>query len=130
MEFNVPKCKVLHMGPPSTQHFYEINGQALATTNEEKDIGVTITGNLKPLFQGSQDEVNGTETNMQGFPLQRQECICKALPAICSTPSRDLCTESCENDVWAEGNEFHQQQIGELGLRRGAIRLTCRWSTR
>lgn len=47
MEFNIGKCKVLHVGK-SNKHFqYEMNAQILESTKEERDLGVMIADNLK-----------------------------------------------------------------------------------
>jgi ribonuclease P/MRP protein subunit RPP40 len=51
MEFNVSKCKVMHMGHANQKHDYYMNGQQLEKSEEERDIGVMITSNLKPSAQ-------------------------------------------------------------------------------
>jgi hypothetical protein len=51
MEFNVSKCKVMHMGHSNQKHDYYMNGQQLEKSEEERDIGVMITSNLKPSAQ-------------------------------------------------------------------------------
>ena len=51
MTFNVKKCKVMHFGHNNPRHVYTMNGLALEETKEEKDVGVTITSNLKPATQ-------------------------------------------------------------------------------
>ncbi len=51
MEFNIPKCEVMHLDAHNPQHEYMMSGQRLATTTEERDIGVTISSNLKLLAQ-------------------------------------------------------------------------------
>jgi len=51
MEFNVKKCKVLHIGHNNTRHVYTMNGQPLGETEEETDVGVITTANLKPAAQ-------------------------------------------------------------------------------
>ncbi len=48
MEFNVAKCKVMHVGRNNPEYDYTMRGVKLGKTDEEKDIGVTITKNLKP----------------------------------------------------------------------------------
>jgi hypothetical protein len=48
MEFNRQKCKVMHFGANNPKHQYSMGGQVLAETEEEKDVGVTVTKNLKP----------------------------------------------------------------------------------
>jgi Reverse transcriptase (RNA-dependent DNA polymerase)/Endonuclease-reverse transcriptase len=51
MRFNMQKCKVMHVGRTNKQHQYTMAGQQLAVTKEEKDLGVTISDNLKPAAQ-------------------------------------------------------------------------------
>ncbi len=53
MEFNIPKCKVMHLGNNNPRHEFVMGGQKLATTVEERDIGVTITENFKPTAQSA-----------------------------------------------------------------------------
>lgn len=48
MQFNVSKCKVMHLGPRNPKYQYTMAGEILQETNEEKDIGVYITQKLKP----------------------------------------------------------------------------------
>ena len=43
MEFNVAKCKVMHVGPRNPGHGYQTAGKDLEVTTEEKDIGVCKT---------------------------------------------------------------------------------------
>jgi hypothetical protein len=51
MEFNPKKCKVMHFGLRNAKKQYTMNGHILAETTEEKDVGVTITSDLKPSAQ-------------------------------------------------------------------------------
>jgi hypothetical protein len=51
MQFNVSKCKVMHMGTSNPGYQYHMSGQVLETTDEERDIGVMITASLKPSAQ-------------------------------------------------------------------------------
>ena len=48
MEFNIPKCKIMHIGRRNPNFRYMMNGQELQTVEEEKDIGVLVTNSLKP----------------------------------------------------------------------------------
>lgn len=48
MEFNHSKCKVMHLGRNNPQHEYQMGGQKLEATTQEKDIGVIVQNNLKP----------------------------------------------------------------------------------
>ena len=51
MEFNVKKCKVMHLGHNNKRFTYEMNGERLEVTEEERDIGVNMCSNLKPSQQ-------------------------------------------------------------------------------
>jgi len=53
MSFNVSKCKVMHVGLHNQEYEYHMRGTKLCTTEEEKDIGVAVTKNLKPSAQCS-----------------------------------------------------------------------------
>jgi len=51
MQFNIAKCKVLHLGARNNKHVYTMNGENLTETLSEKDIGVYVTHKLKPAEQ-------------------------------------------------------------------------------
>jgi ribonuclease P/MRP protein subunit RPP40 len=54
MEFNIKKCKVMHVGFNNPGHTYTMNNQQLEVTVEERDIGVCVTKSLKPSQQCAQ----------------------------------------------------------------------------
>ena len=47
MSFNVAKCKIMHIGYGNAKNEYSLNGQVLAETTEERDLGVLIDNELK-----------------------------------------------------------------------------------
>jgi len=47
MKFNVSKCKVMHTGSSNSNYLYSMNGQILNEVAEHKDVGITISGDLK-----------------------------------------------------------------------------------
>ena len=51
MEFNVNKCKVLHLGKKNNEFEYYMNGSLLASVDQERDIGVIVEKSLKPSLQ-------------------------------------------------------------------------------
>ena len=51
MEFNIKKCKVLHLGHSNVNHVYTMAGEELGCTTEKKDVGVAVTADLKPSAQ-------------------------------------------------------------------------------
>ena len=48
MPFNVDKCKVMHVGPRNIKHTYNMAGRPLQVVQEESDLGITISNDLKP----------------------------------------------------------------------------------
>ena len=65
MSFNTDKCKVLHIGYRNVKTNYLMNGSQLQNTDEENDLGVTISSNLKPSKQCS--EVVKKANKLVGF---------------------------------------------------------------
>jgi ribonucleases P/MRP protein subunit RPP40 len=57
MEFNVKKCKIMHCGRNNPGNKYKMNNVELAEVDMEKDIGVTVSSNLKP-SQHCQESAN------------------------------------------------------------------------
>ena len=51
MEFNVKKCKVMHVGHANPKFTYNMRGSQLEVTEEERDLGVIMTNKLKPVKQ-------------------------------------------------------------------------------
>ena len=51
MEFNVKKCKIMHVGRTNPNFDYFMNGEKLTETLLERDIGVLIDKSLKPSNQ-------------------------------------------------------------------------------
>ena len=65
MEFNVGKCKVVHIGRGNDKFSYEMKGEMLEEVNEEKDLGVWIESTLKSHKQVSEAAKKGYQ--MLGF---------------------------------------------------------------
>ena len=51
MEFNVKKCKVMHIGRGNPMYQYSMKGTPLQVCEGERDIGVQISNTLKPATQ-------------------------------------------------------------------------------
>ena len=48
LRFNVDKCKVFHAGRNNQRFGYSLYGQNIQNTEEEKDVGVILTPDLRP----------------------------------------------------------------------------------
>jgi hypothetical protein len=51
MQFNTKKCKVMHSGSRNEKKSYSMGGQVLESIVEERDIGVTVSSDMKPAAQ-------------------------------------------------------------------------------
>jgi len=51
MEFNIQKCKVIHIGHSNPGYKYLMDNQYLQEVSEEKDLGIMITSDLKSAAQ-------------------------------------------------------------------------------
>ena len=51
MQFNVGKCKVIHLGSSNPRNKYVMDGEELGAVEEEKDLGVLVHQSLKPGVQ-------------------------------------------------------------------------------
>jgi len=47
MQFNVSKCKVMHVGKKNPRHPYYMSSNGLKSVEVEKDFGIMITSDLK-----------------------------------------------------------------------------------
>ena len=47
MDFNVDKCNVMHIGRKNPEYKYLMNNNVLQETQQEKDLGIMITNDLK-----------------------------------------------------------------------------------
>jgi hypothetical protein len=50
MEFNVSKCKVMHIGCKNKSFDYTMNGENLTKVSSEKDVGITFEDTLKTVI--------------------------------------------------------------------------------
>ena len=51
MAFNTKKCKVMHVGRQNLRQQYTMGNHILEASEEERDIGVQVSSNLKPSSQ-------------------------------------------------------------------------------
>ncbi len=65
MPFNIKKCHILQVGTRNLKYDYEMSGKKLESVHCVKDLGVTITLNLK--FSRQCKEAVGKANRMLGF---------------------------------------------------------------
>jgi hypothetical protein len=61
MQFNIEKCKIMHIGSKNKQAKYTIEGKELASTDEEKDLGVIFTKGFKVANQCAKAAAKGNQ---------------------------------------------------------------------
>ena len=47
MSFNLEKCKIMHVGKNNKRDKFEMGGRQLGEVDEEKDLGVVVTSDMK-----------------------------------------------------------------------------------
>ena len=65
MNFNVDKCSVMHIGHNNMQNNYNMSNQQLATTDQQRDLGIIITKDLK--WQKQTEKSCKTANRVLGF---------------------------------------------------------------
>ena len=51
MQFNINKCKVMHLGKHNQKYKYSMNRVEIKSVEEETDVGIKLANNLKPGLQ-------------------------------------------------------------------------------
>ena len=65
MNFNIDKCAVMHIGHNNFQHNYTMANQQLIATEEQRNLGITITRDLK--WQKHTEKSCKTANRVLGF---------------------------------------------------------------
>ena len=61
MSFNVDKCSVMHIGQNNMQNNYNMSNQQLPTTDQQRELGIIITKDLKRQKQTAKAAERPTE---------------------------------------------------------------------
>ena len=118
MEFNIGKCKVMHIGHGNLKFGYTMNGQWLEECDYEKDLGVLIDKNLKSSRQvlGARNKAN----RMLGFIARnvtyKSKEVVKKLYVAYVRPHLEYCAQA-----WAP---HYRQDLNILeAVQRRATRM-------
>ena len=118
MEFNVEKCKIMHLGSTNPKHTYTMGGTNLSVTSEEKDLGVLIDDKLN--FRSHIKGIVGKANRVLGLIKIGFECLDKDmflnLYPVLVRPHLEYCVQ-----VWSP----HFQRDIKLveGVQRRATKL-------
>ena len=118
MEFNVGKCKIMHLGKWNPKHTYTMGGENLTVTTEEKDLGVIFDEELE---FGKHIRVMVNRANRMlgmirsGFACMSQD-IFKLVYPVMVRPLLEYCVQ-----VWSPYKQKHIDLIE--GVQRRAVRM-------
>ena len=77
MEFNVDKCKIMHLGKTNPKHTYTMGGTSLTVTTAEKDLGVLIDDKLN--FRSHIKEIVSKANRVLGLIRIGFDCLDKEM---------------------------------------------------
>ena len=81
MDFNLKKCKSLHIGHNNTKFCYRMGDEWIEQATQEKDLGIVISDDLKPTKQCI--EARNKANKMLGFMSSKIEYKTKAVVMKC-----------------------------------------------
>ena len=118
MEFNVDKCKIMHLGKWNPKHIYTMGGENLTVTTEEKDLGVIFDEKLEfdkhiRLMVNRANRMLGMIKS--GFACMSKD-IFKQLYPVLVRPLLEYCVQ-----VWAPYKQKHIDLIEGVQIR--AVRM-------
>ena len=118
MEFNVSKCKIMHLGSSNPGHTYTMGGANLTTTTEEKDLGVIFDDRLEfdKHIRGMVNRANRMLGMIKsGFDCMDKE-IFKLVYPVLVRPLLEYCVQ-----VWTP---YKQKYIDLIeGVQKRAVKL-------
>ena len=118
MEFNVDKCKIMHLGKRNPRHTYNMGGTNLAVSTEERDLGVLIDDQLDfdKHIRGIVNKANRMLGMIKiGFACLDKEMFMNLYPVLVR-PLIEYCVQ-----VWSP---YKQKHIDLLeGVQRRATKL-------
>jgi len=93
MDFNVKKCKVLHLGHNNIRQKYTIKGEDLDETEEERDgDGGQHIETIGTMQKGSTDCAGGSEPDYKSLSLPRPTHLPEIIYPVCKATSRIFVT--------------------------------------
>ncbi len=116
--FNIKKCHILQVGTRNLKYDYEMSGEKLESTHCVKDLGVTITSNLK--FSQQCKEAASKANRMLGFikrnfSFKNKDII---LPLYITTQSDHTQSMRCNFGRLTQQRIQQNQKLSSVGLRR------------
>ena len=125
MEFNIEKCKVLHLGGYGDD-LYNINGETLRNVHEEKDLGVLITDDLK--FSRHCQEARKKALKMLGIinrnVTYKSKEVMKRLYCAYVRPHLEYCAQACHSSFKKDVTLLERVQRKATRMVRGLAQMS------
>ena len=118
MEFNVGKCKIMHLGKSNPKHTYTMGGVDLEKTTEERDLGVLVDDRLEfdKHIKGVVNRANRMLGMIRiGFSCLDEEIFMNLYPVLVR-PLLEYCVQ-----VWSPYKQKYIDLIEDVQKR--AVRL-------
>jgi hypothetical protein len=123
LDFNIDKCKVMHMGPRNGCAKYDMNGKVLVEVSEEKDLGVVVSNDMKVAKQCA--EAAKTGNKVLGMISRTFSCksknIIKRLYKSLVRPHLDYCIQAWRPHLYKDKEVLEKVQ-------KRATRMVEGWS--
>ena len=120
LHFNMTKCKTLHMGSHNPRNVYDLNGEPLDSTPEEKDLGVIIDEGLK--FHQHVAKAVSKASRMLGLVKHTFTCLDRTtVPLLFSTMVRPHLEYG--NLIWSP--RYRRDRLEIEKVQRRATKLIC-----
>ena len=126
MLFNIDKCSVMHIGRQKENHSYELCGNELKVTTEERDLGVIIHSSLKPSRQCSEAAKKGNRIlgTMKRTIVSRDKEIIMRLYKTLVRPHLEYCVQAWNPFLKKDIDMLERVQRRATKMIRGLHRLS------
>jgi len=114
---------VIHLGTANTHHQYEMTSVPLASTSEEKDLGVVIDEDLK--FQLHISQVVKKASQMLAIIRVIFTCLETTLPRLFSTMVRPHL--DYRNVMWQPRLRRDKMEVEKVSNIAGEVVICCRF---
>ena len=113
LHFNTDKCKIMHLGKRNVKETYTMDGQVLATTRAEKDIGVMVQDDLKPSLHCAKvaAKANGVLGQLSRAVLYRDSTTFIKLYLVYVRPILEYCIQAVGPYTVADNDKHCLEKI-------------------
>lgn len=125
MLFNLDKCAVVHMGSKNREYNYEMGGQALKNSEEERDLGVIIHRSGKPSRQCTEAAKKGNRAlgMIKRTIINKEKDIILRLYKALVRPHLEYCVQAWNPSLRKDIDQLEAVQRRATKLIKGLRKL-------